>query len=213
MDNLARKWQARRAAKQQYLDELDNYGRKLAEINEVSYDDWLADTVGKSGIDSSIKKVDEFIGGNKSFDDVIDDYAKIYADNINSNRAWSWDDNIPGGHNLTKKQRSLIKQQAMDNGLIPNITVNKVDGMRYGFADFESAGVVKETVYLPEDMWKMTDAEQFKWLDQQIGGGVDGYTWHHTEVPGKMQLVPTGIHNITTHNGGRTAGMWADAAR
>lgn len=46
MDNLARKWQARRAAKQQYLDELDNYGRKLAEINEVPYDDWLADTVG-----------------------------------------------------------------------------------------------------------------------------------------------------------------------
>lgn len=213
MDNLARKWQARRAAKQQYLDELDNYGRRLAEINEVPYDEWLADTVGGKGIDSSIRNVDEFIGGNKLFDDVIDDYAKIYADNINSNRAWSWDDNIPGGHNLTKRQRSMIKQQAIDDGLIPNITVNKVDGMRYGFADFESAGVVKETVYLPEDMWKMTDAEQFKWLDQQIGGSVEGYTWHHTEVPGKMQLVPTGIHNITTHNGGRTAGMWADAPR
>ena len=54
---------------------------------------------------------------------------------------------------------------------------------------------------------------QFKWLDEQIGGTVDGYTWHHTEIPGKMQLVPTGIHNITTHNGGRTAGMWADAPR
>ena len=107
----------------------------------------------------------------------------------------------------------MIKQHAIDNGLIPKITVNKVDGMRYGFADFESAGVVKETVYLPKDMWKMTDAEQFKWLDEQIGGTVEGYTWHHTEVPGKMQLVPTGIHNITTHNGGRTAGMWADAPR
>ena len=35
-------------------------------------------------------------------------------------------------------------------------------------------------------------------LDEQIGGTVDGYTWHHTEIPGKMQLVPTGIHNITT---------------
>lgn len=167
----------------------------------------------KGGLDTSIKNIDEFIGGNKSFDDVLDDYAKVYADKINSNQAWSWDDTIPGGENLTKKQRSIIKQQAIDAGLITDIKVTKVEGMRYGFADFESAGVVKETQYLPENMWKMSDAEQFKWLDEQIGGTVDGYTWHHTEIPGKMQLVPTGIHNITTHNGGRTAGMWVDAPR
>ena len=167
----------------------------------------------EGGLDTSIKNIDEFIGGNKSFDDVLDDYAKVYADKINSNQAWSWDDTIPGGENLTKKQRSIIKQQAIDAGLITDIKVTKVEGMRYGFADFESAGVVKETQYLPENMWKMSNAEQFKWLDEQIGGTVDGYTWHHTEIPGKMQLVPTGIHNITTHNGGRTAGMWADAPR
>jgi hypothetical protein len=167
----------------------------------------------EGGLDTSIKNIDEFIGGNKSFDDVLDDYAKVYADKINSNQAWSWDDTIPGGENLTKKQRSIIKQQAIDAGLITDIKVTKVEGMRYGFADFESAGVVKETQYLPENMWKMSDAEQFKWLDEQIGGTVDGYTWHHTEIPGKMQLVPTGIHNITTHNGGRTAGMWVDAPR
>lgn len=167
----------------------------------------------EGGLDTSIKNIDEFIGENKSFDDVLDDYAKVYADKINSNQAWSWDDTIPGGENLTKKQRSIIKQQAIDAGLIPDIKVTKVEGMRYGFADFESAGVVKEIQYLPENMWKMSDAEQFKWLDEQIGGTVDGYTWHHTEIPGKMQLVPTGIHNITTHNGGRTAGMWADAPR
>ncbi len=167
----------------------------------------------KGGLDTSIKNIDEFIGGGKSFDDVLDDYAKVYADKINSNQAWSWDDTIPGGENLTKKQRSIIKQQAIDDGLIPDIKITKVEGMRYGFADFESAGVVKETQLLPENMWKMSDAEQFKWLDEQIGGTIEGYTWHHTEIPGKMQLVPTGIHNITTHNGGRTAGMWADAPR
>ncbi len=188
---------------------------------KVGYEDvWDLRNVGdvlergrKGGLDTSIKNIDEFIGGNKSFDDVLDDYAKVYADKINSNQAWSWDDTIPGGENLTKKQRSIIKQQAIDAGLITDIKVTKVEGMRYGFADFESAGVVKETQYLPENMWKMSDAEQFKWLDEQIGGTVDGYTWHHTEIPGKMQLVPTGIHNITTHNGGRTAGMWVDAPR
>ena len=52
----------------------------------------------------------------------------------------------------TKKQRSIIKQQAIDTGLITDIKVTKVEGMRYGFADFESAGVVKETQYLPENM-------------------------------------------------------------
>jgi len=106
----------------------------------------------EGGLDTSIKNIDEFIGGNKSFDDVLDDYAKVYADKINSNQAWSWDDTIPGGENLTKKQRSIIKQQAIDTGLITDIKVTKVEGMRYGFADFESAGVVKETQYLPENM-------------------------------------------------------------
>ena len=102
------------------------------------------DTI-KGGTDVSIKNIDEFIGGNKSFDDVLDDYAKVYADKINSNQAKSWDDTIPGGENLTKKQRSIFMQQAIDAGLISDIKVTKVDGMRYGFIDFESAGVVKET--------------------------------------------------------------------
>ena len=214
-----------------YLDFLENGSREgltsaeladaLLVSQKVGYEDvWDLRNAGdvlesgrKGGLDTSKKNIDEFIGGNKSFDDVLDDYAKVYADKINSNQAWSWDDTIPGGENLTKKQRSIIKQQAIDAGLITDIKVTKVEGMRYGFADFESAGVVKETQYLPENMWKMSNAEQFKWLDEQIGGTVDGYTWHHTEIPGKMQLVPTGIHNITTHNGGRTAGMWADAPR
>ena len=189
-------------------DSVEDVGKSAAEDAGK-----VVESGSKGGLDTSIKNIDEFIGGNKSFDDVLDDYAKVYADKINSNQAWSWDDTIPGGENLTKKQRSIIKQQAIDAGLITDIKVTKVEGMRYGFADFESAGVVKETQYLPENMWKMSDAEQFKWLDEQIGETVDGYTWHHTEIPGKMQLVPTGIHNITTHNGGRTAGMWADAPR
>ncbi|MDD9148965.1 HNH endonuclease [Sporolactobacillus sp. CQH2019] len=32
-------------------------------------------------------------------------------------------------------------------------------------------------------------------------------------MPGRMELVPFGIHNITPHNGGRTIGMWANAPR
>ena len=161
----------------------------------------------------SINNIDEYTKGNKTFDDVLDDYAKVYADNVNSNQDWSWNKSIPNGQNLSIKQKRMIKQHAIDKKYIPDIKLTKVEGLRYGFADFEGAGVVKETRYLPKEMWKMSDADQFKWLDEQIGGTVAGYTWHHTEVPGKMQLVPTGIHNIITHNGGRTAGMWAAAPR
>lgn len=85
--------------------------------------------------------------------------------------------------------------------------------MKFGFADFKSAGAVKESVDLPEYLWLKSDAEQFSWLNSKIDGKVDGFTWHHTETPGKMELISFGIHNVTAHNGGRTAGMWADASR
>ncbi len=107
----------------------------------------------------------------------------------------------------------MIKEKAIEDGLIPNVNVIKADGMRYGFADFKSAGLVVETKDLPESFWLKSDEAQFEWLDNVIGGRPEGMTWHHTEVPGKMELVPFGIHNITIHNGGRSTGMWADAPR
>ncbi|MDR9802232.1 HNH endonuclease signature motif containing protein [Bacillus paralicheniformis] len=70
-----------------------------------------------------------------------------------------------------------------------------------------------ETKDLPESLWLKSDKAKFEWLDNAIGGRPEGMTWHHTEVPGKMELVPFGIHNITIHNGGRSTGMWADVPR
>ncbi|WP_245855886.1 HNH endonuclease [Paenibacillus rigui] len=114
---------------------------------------------------------------------------------------------------LSIKEKKAIKDAAIAKGLIPEVKVTKVEGMKFGFADFKSAGVVHETVELPEYLWKASDSEQFKWLDEAIGGNRPGMTWHHTEIPGKMELVETGIHDIVPHNGGRTTGMWADAPR
>ncbi|WP_404357081.1 HNH endonuclease [Cytobacillus firmus] len=168
---------------------------------------------GKGVNETNLKNIDDFINGNKNFDDVIGDYAKIYKEHVVLNKPWSWDDTIPGGASLSSAQKRKIKEMAIEKGHIPEIKVTKADGMRYGFADFASAGVVEETVQLPEKFWKLSDKEQFKWLDEQVGGTRKGMTWHHTEVPGKMELVPFGIHNITPHNGGRTKGMWADAPR
>ncbi len=172
------------------------------------------DTGKSKGVnENNLRNIDDFINGNKKFDEVIEDYAEVYKEHVNFNKPWSWDDTIPGGDSLSSAQKRKIKEMAIEKGHIPEIKVSKVDGMRYGFADFSSVGVVEETIQLPERFWKLSDKEQFKWLDEQIGGTRKGTTWHHTEVPGKMELVPFGIHNITPHNGGRTKGMWADAPR
>ena len=54
-------------------------------------------------------------------------------------------------NNLTAKQKKIIKETAVSSGYIPDIKVTKVDGLKYGYADFKGAGVVKETVELPKE--------------------------------------------------------------
>ncbi|WP_394581797.1 T7SS effector LXG polymorphic toxin [Cytobacillus firmus] len=168
---------------------------------------------GKGIGNVKLKNIDEFIDGTKTFDDVVDDFARLYSEKIHTNKTWSWNKSFHGGEYLTARQRKLIKEKAIADGLIPNVNVIKADGMRYGFADFKGAGLVVGNKDLPEGLWLKSDEAQFEWLDNVIGGRPEGMTWHHTEVPGKMELVPFGIHNITIHNGGRSTGMWADAPR
>ncbi|WP_445662062.1 HNH endonuclease [Bacillus sp. FSL R9-9481] len=38
------------------------------------------------------------------------------------------------------------------------------------------------------------------------GKNPKGYTWHHHQEPGTMQLVDTNIHQKTGHTGGRA--LW-----
>src|SRR5699024_7750777 len=100
----------------------------------------------------------------------------VYKEHVDLNKPWSWDDTIPGGDSLSPVQKRKIKEAAMEKGHIPEIKVRKVEGMRYGYADFSGAGVVQETVQLPRKFWKLSDKEQFKWLDEQIGGTRKGMT-------------------------------------
>ena len=159
------------------------------------------------------QRLKDFAEGTLEFQDVLDDYSEVYAKAVKSNQTWSWREDIPFGLELTNTQRKLVKEAAIENGLLTEVKVIPADGMKYGFADFRSAGLVEETVNLPEELWLKTDKEQFEWLNNKIGGFREGMTWHHTEIPGKMELVPFGLHNITPHNGGRTVGMWAYAPR
>ena len=104
------------------------------------------------------------------------------------------------------------------------ITLNgeKIEGV---FPEFPSAFDTQ----LPKELWKASDVEQFRYCTQklkerierdpefakqftprqieQIKAGaprISGLTWHHTEVPGKMQLVDSSLHEKCRQTGGRS---------
>lgn len=98
---------------------------------------------------------------------------------------------------------------------------NDVTGV---FPEFESV----YDAQLPEDLYQATDKEQFAECNKQLkesvekdpelakkftpeqleqiknGDTPDGYTWHHNEETGKMQLVESDTHAKTGHTGGKT---------
>ncbi|OOF88612.1 hypothetical protein BKG94_05580 [Rodentibacter ratti] len=60
---------------------------------------------------------------------------------------------------------------------------------------------LKEAVENNPDLKSKFSKEQLEQIDN--GDTPDGYTWHHHEEKGKMQLVDTAIHNKTGHTGGK----------
>ncbi len=173
-------------------------------------------------------------------EDTLNRWAQEYADNVNSNAVWDWegdaDADIPG------TMHGAIKQRAVDQGLIPDIPMLRGTS-RYGFADFRGHILhevqMPELITNPDgtttNLWLSKDDVQFRWLNDHLRSNVDpdftshgdaDATWHHHEgggvdegdagpgrPDGRMQLVERGIHNATTHNGGRTVGRWSDAPR
>ncbi len=105
-------------------------------------------------------------------------------------------------------------------------TVQDVDGndVTGVFPVFDS----EFDVQLPENLYQATDKEQFAECNKQLKAAIekdselakkfnpeqleqikngdtpDGYTWHHNEEAGKMQLVDSDIHAKTGHTGGKT---------
>ena len=152
--------------------------------------------------------IQAFIKGEKTFDEALDAYAYLYAELVNSNEGWSWEF-VDGVDLINVKEKRKIRARTWELGLLPKVNISRKAGLKYGIADFKGAGVVKLTKYIPEEMWLWSDKRQFAWLNEKIGGKVPGYTWHHSEMPGVMELMPRGIHNIIPHNGGRSPGMWA----
>ena len=91
------------------------------------------------------------------------------------------------------------------------------------FAKFES----KFDAQLPENLYKETDRKQFDYANRELGENIkenkelretfnerqleqikhgktpEGFTWHHSEESGKLELVDAETHVKTGHTGGR----------
>lgn len=111
-----------------------------------------------------------------------------------------------------------------------------VDGIKITgvFPEFPSVFECK----IPEELWKQGDDKLFKECTKQLKDYLEahpeakanfneqqleqimkdeqctrikGYTWHHNEFPGKMQLVETKIHAPSNHTGGNH--IWCGGIR
>lgn len=108
-----------------------------------------------------------------------------------------------------------IKHTFMLNG-------EKVEGV---FPKFDS----KFETRLPKELRTASDTEQFKYCTQKLAEQIEknpelakqftqrqleqiqnreprisGLTWHHNEIPGKLQLIDADIHSRCRHTGGRS---------
>ncbi|MGX2975550.1 HNH endonuclease [Ursidibacter arcticus] len=127
---------------------------------------------------------------------------------------------------ITCRNESLAGQEHPVTGVkfeektVENDKGEKVTGV---FPVFEST----YDAQLPDDLLQASDSKQFaecnaqlkeqikndpelraKFTEEQLeqienGDTPDGYTWHHNEEKGKMQLVDTSVHNKTAHTGGK----------
>jgi hypothetical protein len=110
-----------------------------------------------------------------------------------------------------------------ESKVVTNSEGKQIEGV---FPDFSEAS--KFETNLPENLYMESDNKQFEYCnekmkeaydsgkidttdfsDRQIeqiknGDKPEGYTWHHSEDLGKMQIVPTNIHGTTGHTGGKS---------
>ena len=149
----------------------------------------------------------------------------VFYDEFPSNNNCSETD-VDSPRSIKTINDSLVGQNHPETGVpyvekeVVTDTGEKVKGV---FPQFES----KVDVQLPEDMEQAPDRTQFAECNKQLAEKVandpelraqftedqladiedgytpDGYTWHHNEEKGKMQLVDTDIHSQTRHTGGR----------
>ncbi len=174
-----------------------------------------ADNLTDAAVDVLVKYPDEGLAilrkrGVDSADVLekcVSEWPEKYGKLVDSNEVWAWGKDLDTRLASSTPESKLIRKKAIEEGFIPFIKVS-ADGI----ADFGKH--VKTRLPLPEHLWKVGDRQQFSYLDGKLaekGMSRKGYTWHHHQDAGWMELVPMGLHNAYTHKGGRS--IWGGGIR
>ena len=169
--------------------------------------------ISASTHEAALDTVKRYMADEIGFSDAIEGYAVLYAEVVRTNKKWKWKRDVFGGKKIRREMKSQIKEQAISMGLLPDAKVQRLGRKRYASQGFRDVGASLCEMELPKELWKLSDKKQFAWLNEQIDGKIEGMVWHHTEEAGIMMLVPFGLHNITSHDGGRAPGEWCFGVR
>lgn len=172
----------------------------------------IVDVVDVDGVDNHVKAetIDSEMGNS-----VLGDTNDIAGDGHIHHIATRNDD-LAGEHHPVTGVEFESKIVTLPSGEV-------IEGV---FPEFDS----EYTATLPESMYLESDDTQFSYANEQLAEAVnqnpelgneftdsqrtqifvnetpEGYTWHHSEEPGKLELVDEEIHAETGHDGGR--GLW-----
>lgn len=141
--------------------------------------------------------------GNLLENATIDENGKIYIKTINESK-----EGQIGDDNVIYERKTIEVNGVEVEGVFPqlNSTIDVqlpeqlTQARDSAQADYANQALKEKVDNDPELAQKFSD-EQLEQIEN--GETPDGYTWHHSEEPGKMQLVSTEEHQNNRHTGGK----------
>ena len=141
--------------------------------------------------------------GNLLENATIDENGKIYIKTINESK-----EGQTGDDNVIYERKTIEVNGVEVEGVFPQLN-SAIDvqlpeqltqARDSAQADYANQALKEKVDNDPELAQKFSD-EQLEQIEN--GDTPDGYTWHHSEEPGKMQLVSTEEHQNNRHTGGK----------
>ncbi|MCM3571069.1 HNH endonuclease [Neobacillus mesonae] len=172
----------------------------------------VIDVVDIDGVDNHVQAdtIDSDMGNADVVDtnDIVGDAGDEHIHHIETRN-----EDLAGEHHPVTGVEFESKVVTLPSGVV-------IEGV---FPEFES----EYTATLPESMYLESDGTHFSYANEQLAEAInqnselgneftdsqraqifgnetpEGYTWHHSEEPGKLELVDKEVHAETGHDGGR----------
>lgn len=145
--------------------------------------------------------------GNLLENAIIDENGKIYIKTINESK-----EGQTGDDGVIYERKTIEVNGVEVEGVFPqlNSTIDVqlpeqlTQAKDSAQADYANQALKEKVDNDPEFAQQFSD-EQLEQIEN--GETPDGYTWHHSEEPGQMQLVSTEEHQNNRHTGGKA--IWS----